>query len=392
MTTVKWLHSGMPGAPTLNGQAGSLLAVFDACLVNGWGSAVVDSIVVVSNVATVTKSGHPFEPQQVVEIAGAAPAGLNGQKRVLTTTGSTYTFDATGISNQTATGVITHKVAPLGWTKPFATAGNVAAYRISAVDGTGAYLRMDDSGTLDGRAVAYESMSDVNTGVGPFPTAVQLSGGAYWTKSGSADANARQWMIVGDSCAMYMTGAPYNNPAAERGALSQPWRGLHFFGDINSVKAVDPYRAVHHAWSTAAINTTNTGGYCFSYLGVSSYRRAYAARGSAGVGSSVGYDCSSVGPVRPPSGRYSGSASDSIPFPNPADNGLYVVPFYLNASMDGYRGTLPGCYSSPQDLFTGVPFQDRGLVSGVSGFPGRSLMAALLSNGAVFFDVTGPWR
>jgi hypothetical protein len=33
------------------------------------------------------------------------------------------------------------------------------------------------------RASGYESMSDVNTGTGPFPTAAQVAGGGYWEKS-----------------------------------------------------------------------------------------------------------------------------------------------------------------------------------------------------------------
>lgn len=34
-TSVKYLHSAMPGAPVLSGTAGSLISVLDACLVNG---------------------------------------------------------------------------------------------------------------------------------------------------------------------------------------------------------------------------------------------------------------------------------------------------------------------------------------------------------------------
>ena len=35
-TAVKWAVSSMPGAPTLNGTAGSMIAVLDACLVSGF--------------------------------------------------------------------------------------------------------------------------------------------------------------------------------------------------------------------------------------------------------------------------------------------------------------------------------------------------------------------
>lgn len=45
-TAVKFFHSEMPSAPVLSGTAGSLLAILDACLVNGWGLMTATSVVV----------------------------------------------------------------------------------------------------------------------------------------------------------------------------------------------------------------------------------------------------------------------------------------------------------------------------------------------------------
>src|SRR5690606_26703121 len=111
-TSVKFYHSQMTGAPVLTGQAGKLIDVLDAVLVNGWGLATVDSVVIASGIATVTRaSGHPFEAAGVALIADATVTGgsINGEQRVLSATATTYTFDATGIADQTATGTITHK-------------------------------------------------------------------------------------------------------------------------------------------------------------------------------------------------------------------------------------------------------------------------------------------
>ena len=47
-TTVKHFDSTMTGAPTLANVAGNLLAVLDACLVDGFGLKTVDSLVVAS--------------------------------------------------------------------------------------------------------------------------------------------------------------------------------------------------------------------------------------------------------------------------------------------------------------------------------------------------------
>ena len=48
MTTVKHFHSAMSGAPVLNGTAGSLIAVLDACLQDGFGLKAASGITVAS--------------------------------------------------------------------------------------------------------------------------------------------------------------------------------------------------------------------------------------------------------------------------------------------------------------------------------------------------------
>lgn len=65
--------------------------------------------------------------------------------------------------------------AAVGWTKAF-SGTNMAAYKQSAGSNQ-LYLRVDDTNATDARVVGYETMSDVNTGTGPFPTATQQSGG-----------------------------------------------------------------------------------------------------------------------------------------------------------------------------------------------------------------------
>jgi hypothetical protein len=96
-TSVKYFHSGLTGAPVLSGTAGSLVAVLDACLVNGFAVSAVASLVVASNIATATISGgHSAEVGSVVLVSGATPSGLNSEKKVLSVGAgnTTLTFDA----------------------------------------------------------------------------------------------------------------------------------------------------------------------------------------------------------------------------------------------------------------------------------------------------------
>ena len=120
--SVRFYDSTMSGAPALSGTAGALIGVLDGCLVDGFGSVTVNSLVVASNVATATVSaGHQFamigNTGPVIRIEGATPSGLNGDWRVTVTGATTFTFATTGISDQTATGMITAKRAPAGFEK-----------------------------------------------------------------------------------------------------------------------------------------------------------------------------------------------------------------------------------------------------------------------------------
>lgn len=103
-----------------------------------------------------------------------------------------------------------------GWTKAFVSAnGNVAAYRNSPTNGLGFYYRVDDDAPHAGAdysslVAGYETMSDVDTGAGPFPD----SDGRWLRKSSSGDTVSRAWLSVADDQTIYLfvwnftTGAP----------------------------------------------------------------------------------------------------------------------------------------------------------------------------------------
>lgn len=375
---IKFLHSGMTGAATLSGTAGHMIAVLDACLVNGFGLATVDSVVVSSGIATVTRAaGHPFEVDTVTEMAGATPSGLNGQKKVLSVTSTTYTFDATGISNGTATGTITHKVAALGWSKEF-SGTNLAAYKSGDVAATACRLRVDDTGTQSSRVVGYESMSDVNTGTGQFPTSSQVSGGAFWWKSDAASSATRPWVLIGDDRAFILWVGWSTNSAG--------FSLTTFFGDFVSKKSPDAFGCMltgETTTPTAALRTTDLQHSNNSASGVW-IPRAYFALGSAVAATKNAY----VNPNQGPNAT-SGNAT-GIGFPNAADNGIYLVPMYVIESSS-LRGVIPGIHYCPMSGVAGV-FNQRERVTGVTGLSGRSLRVLNNSGGPAFVDVTGPWR
>ena len=382
-TSVKYFHSGMTGAPVMSGTIGAMLAVLDACLVDGFALKTVDSLVVSGGVATGTVStGHSGEVDVVVTIAGAAPAGLNGEKRLTAIAGTTFAFDATGIADQTATGVITVKIAPAGWSKPFA-AGNVSTYKPTDPAATGGVLRVDDSGTTDARVVAYESMSDINTGVGPFPTTAQQSGGTFWAKATSAGATARPWVLVADTRAFYL----YVNFGASTAHFTMG------FGDFVSNKPADAYACLVSGKTTSAALAAGQFTEDLALASNANSSAMWAMRGVTGVGSSMALGRGSLLPVATNNGAYSGGGSTYMGYPNPADNGLYVSPLVI-PEFGGtfcYRGQLAGPWYSVQNVGAAT-FQTRDKVTGVTGLPGRKLLAVVNQAGPLFFDITGPWR
>lgn len=382
-TSVKFFHSAMTGAPVLTGQAGSLIALLDACLVNGFGQGNVDGIVIAGGVATVTRSaGHSFEVGTVALIAGATVTGgvINGEHRVTAVTTTTYQFDATGIANQVATGAFTHKVAPLGWTKVFANT-NLAVYKSSDPAATGCLLRVDDTGATSARAVAYEAMSDISTGTGQFPTTAQVNGGIYWPKSQQSNATSRAWMLFGDG-RLFFSSHNWNLGGV---SLATPI----CFGDPVALKSPDPYACFLVGPSGDIVSSSpgsSTADLAYAGNGLS----ATAARGYTGLGSAATMSLRPSGIWNVFANIFSGGGGH--PFPNPTDGGLYTAPmFAVEGASLAIRAQLPGFLFVPQ-LVGSSTFAVRDSVVGTGAMAGRLLKAIPNGVGAAFFDATGPWR
>lgn len=389
-TSVVFLHSAMAGAPALSGQAGKMLDVLNACLVDGWGTTVVDSVVITGGVGRVNRSaGHPFEVDMVAELSGATVTGgsINGRQKVLSIDSTGWTFDATGIANQTATGTISYKIAAAGWTRAFSTVSNVACYRSPNVASNRAYLRVDDSGTTHARVVGYEAMSDLNTGTGPFPNSAQVSGGLYWGKSSTADAAARPWTIFANDRTFYLYVAYTNGSPNTFAALG--------FGDFLSEKSPDAYGSFlsGHSINSEAAGAASANEITFADAGANG--AIYFPRSASGVGSSTQgrrYAFIPVANTSTVAGLSGRIGAGWINYPNPGNNALYVTPIFVAEApaLIGVRGRLPGIYFNPQQTGTSA-FATRERTLNVASLPGRALRAMNNSAGPSFVDVTGSW-
>lgn len=360
---VKWFTSDMPGAPALSGTAGTLIAVLDACLINGFGSVTLTSLTVSGGVATAVKVGHGFLDHVVLLIGGSTPVELNGEKRITQIDANTFSFDATGIADQVATGTITAKMAPVGWEKRYSDT-NKAAYARTDLAATAMLLRVDDSGATVARVIGYESMSGINTDlVGPFPTTGQLSGGEYWHKSNSASIVARWWRVFADARAFYIYSSLDNSA----------WNRAGFFGDINSYKSPDAY----------ACGLVGSNGASINYLGVTT--TSWLCRASTGASGAIA------------ASRYSHAKSgaqmgvNGQTYPATVDNSFHAWPVEVWEGTTLARGLMPGFWNP---LHNSEP-ADGTVVTDVPQLSGHLLFVQQLnygSNSRIAMDITGPWR
>lgn len=388
---IKIYRSTDAGAPSLTGQAGSMITVLDAVLVNGYNTVSVTSITRVGVTATVVcAAAHGFSTGDSALIAGAAQTDYNIDAVITVVDTTTFTYTVANSPTTPATGTITVKRAPAGFTKTFAGT-NKGVYRSNDLTGNRLYLRCDDTGGSSGgggeaRVYGYETMTSVDAGTNPFPTAAQSSNGYFWRKSSTTDAVARAWMFITDGKMLYYFNQ-YNLAGSE--AMSSPtFSGA--FGDFLSYKAGDAYSTIITGCSAAGSTSsppnglfrsfqsiTNSGSFSSSIIVAREYTGVPGARYIGLLGTGFG-------------GTFGNSAY--VSYPHLIDSGYYLSPVVLTqASPSLVRGRMPGMFEG----WHARTFNHGDLIDNVQGLPGRTLMHIYGQDGptagCILLDITGPW-
>lgn len=385
---VIWYDSSETGAPVLNNTAGAMLAVLDACLIDGFNVKSVTSIVVASNVATVTCTGHGYSNAygKLVKISGATPAGLNGRKQPTVTGANTFTFPTSGISDQTATGSISARRAPLEtWEKPY-SGTNKAMYRSTDTGASGALLRIEDTMSSPASAIAarvrmVESATGIDSYTSPCPSVAQHADGGRWYR-GTDSAGAKGWRVIGDGRFFWFI--------PQLSALTR--YGVVCFGDYASHKAGDSTNCMLGYSNGEPIENITVGSYVPvpNAITQASNTAEYPSllRGTNGV--SVAVPASFVpnlNGVPTPPGR-SGPA-----YPSLVDGGMLIAyPTILMETGQLMRGEVPGIGYPAANI---VSLPDLTIVGALNN-SARTFIAMTCDfptgEGALVFDLTGPWR
>lgn len=356
-------------APKLTTNAGGWITILDACLVNGFGTRNVTSLTIDAfGIATVvTATDHGFQmPETRILISGADQTPLNGEwiiKDIINRNTLTFNASGIGLENSSATGTITIKVAPLGWTKEY-SGTNIAVYR--AKGGNRPYLYINDT-SYNARVRGYRSMSDLQVGIDPFPNDSQFPGGGYWSHyvasqhyGNSNSGTDCVWHLVGDDRFFYLGGPVGCHQGCHSGGPSQLYRSCYFFGEFPSYIPGDINNVIiQHA--RCPISTS----YWYRHDGLcqDEFYFGYSYDGKYILGKSDNLQNSqSRFMIYSPAGYLtnSQSANDSVASRfyglssrNPITGGSFFMayPTTLYVENDGIRGHLPGLYFSIQENY-----------------------------------------
>lgn len=400
-TSVKYFASTMAGAPVLSGTAGSLIALLDACLKDGFDTKTLTSLVALGGVMTATFTGtHSSQTDAVVLVAGVTGgptgfAGANGEQKITARPSATTATWTTTLPDGTYTGTITMKMAPAGWLKPF-TGTNLAAYQSNDPASTKCWLRVDDTAAAAARVVGYETMSDINTGTGPFPTPAQISGGGYWAKSMNANTTAVNWVLVADGRLFYLCVLPgwsttVNNQAGV----------VRHFGDLAPLRlSGDAYSASLNYSITSTVSAMGDGCVNTNNIFQTAMPRAYTGLGTSVLGAPFHWGTPST------LTSYSGVSSTNGLFPNPVDGAMYLIKkIWVQTGTTNPRVEYPGVFHIPQFGAWAAGIRNGDKVPGAGVAAGRNLIAMHGNVGTAFstasdanntavglVDITGPWR
>ena len=394
---IKVYQSTDLGAPAMTGQLGKLVDLLDAVLVNGYGSVSVSSINRTSTTATVvTATAHGFITGDSALIGGAAESAYNIDAVVTVIDTTTFTYAVAGSPSTPATGTITSKRAPADFAKSFAGT-NQAAYRSNNVAYTRPYLQvLDDgagtAGNFEARMRGFETMSSVTVGTGPFPTVAQSAFGYIQKKSATLDATARPWCIISDGVTFY-TWILHNQTTAVAFSTTSNQAFPCGFGDIVSYKSGDAYSGFLCGTGSESTTTSNTDGLCYQATGLTGPTTLATSplcmpRDFTGTGTSKFNAWIGTGT------QVAMSSSVVIPYPNPTDGAMYVVPIQvIQGTPNSIRGKCPGLYETLHGVNTHTGLDVLDNVTGLSGRKLKWLPGTQASTSSGHWvDITGPWR
>ena len=366
-----WFSSTQLGAEQMTGiknSEGQFLTVLDSVLITGYNTQAVASITnTATNVKLTYAAAHGYSLGQLVLVAGATDANLNGRHRVIAKTELTITIDAIDVA--VLTGTITTNVAPLGWQSIFgSTTPLKRAYRSLKPTSTKSILFLDMSyptghgynSTNPAKRVMVdvcENMTVLGTQINSYTSVYNnrptiRNGKMFWyqcrdiTKTTAVTAGEqRNWVIVGNDTCFFI----FNDWRTAVNPL--PQRDTYFFGDMLDLSGAASIRNCGWIGTINSNDTTDlyaatTGGYIGGDPSDSTAAKGLMMKQADGSGT--------VGPLTlSADGLFSlassGAQGETTNVPNASTQALVGFPTYVLTSQ-GLRAKIPSLLSIPQNM------------------------------------------
>ena len=373
-TEIKWFSSENIGAPQLSNTWGCMIGVLDACLLTGFGSQLVSSLVIKNGVGVATFGGsHNIKQFQVVEFSGASQA-LDTEHKVLGTTDTTIEF-AADLPDQILTGAISCRLAAAKWKKAFSGL-NKAVYQAKNTDANPYFLRVDNSldpvysttrakyskvgiletcsgvDDLSGNQVPFDPASPTKNWVGTGSGTSAYNGWAKWlnatdatsaTSSFQPPSNAvegeRSWILICTDDTFYILPSLTIKTASGNNPLYRLIYGYGVTEDYNipflvSTKMYHQVGAggINYELTTALNGASTTASYERSFLLLEDRLLNYnQAQNNVDFGFGIN------------------QPGKTDKFPNP-DGSVFCSPIYTNDANGFFAGLLPLIKNPLSDL------------------------------------------
>lgn len=343
MALTQYFRWDDPDLSAFGNTAGALITVFDKILVNGYNSKTV-TLSRIGSTVTASCTAHGFLDRHVLAISGADQAEYNlPLTRISVVDANTFTFQVSGSPATPATGTITAKIAPLGWSIAH-TGTNTRSYQRPG-SSRGFFLGVDDTNAASARLRLFETMTGAGvaaaSGTNPTPSDTQLSGGLYLYK---ANGSPRQWVATGNATSLNFLNASTSDFSSLVNALQGVFvwdalesdAGVHdvFISASHSVSQTTVWAGDSQQHSATLSGTSPSGSTCYALrspsLAASSAAGLTAAGGqgagasSAGVGLQTVFDYTTFGLRTAPVSAYvrDGKKRSQIPGVYAPLNGL----------------------------------------------------------------------
>ena len=332
---VKFYNESMQGAgQTGDHDAGAMIAILKACLVDGFGALAPDTIVwdATESCAKATfSSGHAYVKDSIIACSGSDVADYNGEHRIFKIDTNNIWFELDTVPAGDANGTLEIKIAPMGWEITHNNGTNDKLIFKTAGD-LGNVFFMVDNTAFDGwkgntnysrlmKVAMVENVTDIDT--------YDVIHEHRWPATGCFSGH--KWDMVGDNRMMFFM--------PEYGASEE--QGGFYAGYIDTIRAGDRYHFIMNN-----VGSPDANNYDNYWTGVSSSSTYYTkfARNFSTSNQTIARKYHQLeGTTGWMKSGLRTHNSDVMQAPNPVDNGFYINTdkAMILESDNAFRGFMP---------------------------------------------------